>query len=873
MELLEREDALDTLRRLLVRAREGYGSLVFIGGEAGIGKTALVRAFSAALPAATRVLVGMCDPISTPRPHGPLHDIAAHARGGIRRLRQEDLPRDVLFRETLAELADAESPVVLIVEDIHWADSGTLDLLRFLARRIEPTSSLALVTFRDEAIGGGHPVRRLLGDVATASGVHRLILRPLSEAAVAILADRSGWDAATLHARTGGNPFFLTEVLAAGGAGMPATISDAVLSRVALLSAGATVALAAAAVIGATVEPWLLMDVTGADSAAIDECLAAGLLRESEHQFAFRHDLARAAIYDAIPAYRRAALHERVLSGLQSRPETGVNPARLAHHAEEAGDTAAVLRFAPEAGRRAASLGAAREAAEQYARALRFAVDVPAAERLALLEAYADVADLAGWGVEGMPQRLEMIALARQCGDRAREAEHLGWLSIILALEGQQNEADANVNAARALLGELPEGPAHARWLWHQTYLKACRNDYPDTIHHGTRAIDVARRHDDLEAMLLALDTVGSIRLTFGDEIAGRADLERCATLAKGAHLDGLFSLAIIDLGAGLSGLFRLAEAERFLCEGMAFASEHGIDIQRNWAAANLAEVRCLQGRCMEAADLATQVINSRPDEFLGFALPAYIRIPALVTLGRMRARRGDPDVWEPLDQALQLATPGSSANVHQRARLAAARAEAAWLAGDPVRTATEAEAVYAEVIPLHAPWLLGELAYWQWKAGALDAPPPDCAEPYALQMRGERQAAAAAWSALGCPYEAARAMAESDEEAVMREAIVTMERLSARAAAAQVVRRMRALGLGRIPRGPRAATRANPANLTARELEVLALMAEGRRNAEIADRLFLSPKTVEHHVSSILTKLGTASRAEAIARARNLPL
>ena len=869
MELLERDAALDQLHRLFLRAGQGYGCLVFIGGEAGIGKTSLVRGFRASLPAQTRVLLGMCDPLSTPRPHGPLHDVAPLARGGLSRLQREELSRDDVFRETLAELDVADGPVVLIIEDMHWADSGTLDLLRFLGRRIEATSSLAIVTFRDDALGVGHPVQRLLGDLATAPGVYRLALPPLSAEAVASLAMRSGLDAARLHQQTGGNPFFVTEILAAGEQGIPATITDAVLSRVARLSPEARETLEAAAVIGMAAEPWLLMDVTGGGSAPLDECLAAGLLAESERQLVFRHELARAAVYAATPTYRRADLHRRVLAGLQPRPDAGVNPARLAHHAEEAGDADAVLRYAPEAARRATRLGAAREAAEQYARALRFAAHLPNAERLALLEAHADVSDLAGWGVEGISQRLEMIELAHRCGDSLREAEHLGWLSIILALEGKHEEAEAQANTARSLLDQLPEGPAHARWFWHQAYLAACRNDFAKTIHYGERAIEAAQRNGDLEAMLLALETVGFVRLTSGDEATGRADLERCARLAREAALDGLYALATIDLGAGLYALHRLADAERLLGEGIAFTSEHGIDILRYWATANLAEVRCLQGRWPEAAELAMLVVSTPPGAFLGFTLPAYIRIPALVTLARVRARRGDPDVWAPLDEALRLAAPDSSAIVHHRARIFAARAEAAWLAGEAARAATEASAIYPEVLALGAPWLVGELAYWQWKAGTLAAP-PCCAEPYALQMQGEWRAAAAAWLALDCPYEGARARAEADDEEALRQALLALERLGAQPAAGQAARRMRDLGLSRIPRGPRATTRANPANLTARELEVLAQMAEGRRNTEIADRLFLSPKTVEHHVSAILAKLAVASRAEAIAHARD---
>jgi DNA-binding CsgD family transcriptional regulator len=314
------------------------------------------------------------------------------------------------------------------------------------------------------------------------------------------------------------------------------------------------------------------------------------------------------------------------------------------------------------------------------------------------------------------------------------------------------------------------------------------------------------------------------------------------------------------------------ADAERLLCQGLAFTSEHGIDILRYWATANLAEVRCLQGRWPEAADLATPVVQAPPGALLGFELPAYIRIPALVSMGRLRARRGDPDVWEPLDQAVQLAASAPSTIVHHRARIFAARAEAAWLTGDGRRAAAEAAAIYDEVLSLGARWLVGELAYWQWKAGTL-ATLPGCAEPYALQMSGEWRAAAAAWTALGCPYEAARASAEGDDDGALRDSLTVLERLGAQPAVLQVGRRMRDLGFGRIPRGPRATTRANPANLTTREVEVLSLMAEGRRNAEIAVQLFLSPKTVEHHVSAILAKLGVASRAEAIGRARDLDI
>lgn len=585
----------------------------------------------------------------------------------------------------------------------------------------------------------------------------------------------------------------------------------------------------------------------------------------------FRHELARVAIYDAITGIRRARLHQRVLAGLQAQPESHADPARLAHHADEAGDAEAVLAFAPEAARRAATLGAAREAAEQYARALRCAANLPDAERLALMEAYAEVTDLSGWAEAGVPYRMEMIALARRCGDRLREADHLGWLALSLALDGQRVDAETSASAARALLDELPEGPVHARWHAHHAYLQWSFGEPRHALEANQRAFEIASRHDNLAAMLSALEQMGFVRLTVGEEATGRADLEQCARLAKDAGLEALFDWATTELGACLCGLMRLPEADRLLSDAIVSTSEHGIDSLYYQATAFLAQVRCLQGRYAESADLATLVVNAPLPALPGYALPAYTRNPALTTLAKVRARRGDPEVWEPLDEALRRAPAG--AHGQRRAPIHAARAEAAWLAGDTPRAAAEASAVYPEIVALGAPWLIGELAYWQWKAGTPTVPPPRCAAPYAMQIRGEWREAAAAWIDLGCPYEAARALAESGNDAAMRDAIAAMERLGARAAAAAVVRDMRALGLGKIPRGPHAATRANPAHLTARELDVLALIVAGRRNTDIADRLFLAPKTVEHHVSSILGKLGVASRAEAIAKARELDL
>jgi DNA-binding CsgD family transcriptional regulator len=241
-------------------------------------------------------------------------------------------------------------------------------------------------------------------------------------------------------------------------------------------------------------------------------------------------------------------------------------------------------------------------------------------------------------------------------------------------------------------------------------------------------------------------------------------------------------------------------------------------------------------------------------------------RIPALGTLGRIRARRGDPEVWPVLDEALELA---SRTNELQRiGPTRAARAEAAWLAGDRERTIIEANAEFERAARLNEQWLVGEFAYWLWKVGELSTPPENAIAPYALQISGDWAAAAERWDAIGCPYEAARARAESGDEAALRLAWSGFDQLGARPEMVGLSRRLRDLGARNLPRGPRPTTRSNSALLTTRELEVLGKMQHGLSNAEIAEQLYLSRKTVEHHISSILAKLGVSSRQKALLEA-----
>ena len=329
MELLERAAFLDTLAEYAAEARQGDGRLVLVAGESGMGKTALVEAFQADLSSA-RWLWGACDGLFTPRPLGPLFDIGAQTDGELAGLCRDNAARDRLFAALLAELS-SPAFTVTVIEDAHWADEATIDLISFAGRRLARLRGLLLVTYRDDELAEDHPLRRVLGDLATQRATRRMKLPPLSVAAVRTLAGQHEVDVAELHRVTGGNPFYVSEILGAGWPSVPPTVRDAVAARLARLSPGTRGALEAAAVIGTRVPREQITVLASEPEAAVADCLTAGLLEPDGSGLRFRHEFVRMAVEAAIPAPRKARLHVRLLAELE-RGGTA-DPAVLAHHA------------------------------------------------------------------------------------------------------------------------------------------------------------------------------------------------------------------------------------------------------------------------------------------------------------------------------------------------------------------------------------------------------------------------------------------------------------------------------------------------------------------------------------------------------------
>ena len=862
MKLLERGPFLDELADLLVESQRGQGRLVLVAGEAGIGKTALVEAFCQEAARGLPTLWGSCDPVVPARPFAPLVDIADKFEGPLRRALDSGT-RDRVFETFLAQLRQVgKGPALIVFEDLHWADDATLDLLRVVGRRLRDLPVLLIGTYRDDEVEGAHPLRVALGDLPT-SVVTKLRLPPLSGDAVAALAAGSGIDAAAVHRATMGNPFFVSEVLAAVGDELPAAVSDAVLARVARLSPPAQDVLRAASVLGKRFEPVVLSGVTVCDEGALAECVARGLLEVEDSAFTFRHELAQKAIRDGLIPGERVALHGRALATLSRLG--GADPAELAHHAVEAGAWEAALELAPAAAERAAGLGDHREATAHYAVALRLGGRLAEGPRAALLEGHAreclaiDDVDAA------LLSQQEALECWRRLGDARAEALCLRSLSLMLWFAADGDRAvEAAERAVKLLERASPPDRELARaYATHAQRLLTHGRDDAVALESAERALLLAERLREEPVAVHALTTIGVAEIFLGSE-GGWMKVEESLHRAKAAGLKEDASRALINLVEAARDTRRYDVADRYRGEAISHLAEHDPDhdLFRRRLQGVLAEIALERGRWEEATRLAEGLLAERRTASL-------TRARGLTVLGRLRARRGDGDPWPLLDEALALT--GSRGERQEQCLLYAVRAEAAWVEGDMARARAEAELGLGLVG--FDPWWYAELGFWSWKAGGPAQLPAGSAAPYVLHSSGRYREAASAWQLIGCPYHEAFALAEAQGEDDLRRALAIFQSLGAGPMTGQIVRRLRAMGVRRIPRGPRRDSRRNPAGLTARELDVLALLAEGMRNADIAERLVVSAKTVDHHVSAILRKLGVPTRAAAAEEAARLSL
>jgi len=852
--LIERSSFLASLEGLLSEALGGSSRLVFLGGEAGVGKTTLAAALagSGAGPAIRR---GCCDSVTTAEALGPILDAlpelaeAIDGADGVSRLR--------LFRQVRDALS--ASPMLLLLEDVHWADEATLDILRFLGRRLAGARLMILATFRSEEVGQEHPLTVVMGDLAGLSGVVRMQLPALSAAGVRQLLGQAGsaLDADAIFRLTGGNPFYVTEVAAVGSGQVPATVRDAVLARVSRLSPAAREVAASASVLGRRAGADFLAAMSGQPLAAVDECLERGVLVLADDEVGFRHDLARLAVERSLSPARRSAAHAGALAELTSRGSH--DHRRLAYHAAGCGDHAAVARHAPLAAVRAARLGAHREAAEQFQLALRHH-ERSDLTRAALLQQLSYECYLTDQLTRARDSVLEALAVYQQEGDARLVGTSQRWLSRLSWVLGQNADGERYAAAAVDTLEALDPGPELAMAYSNLAQLRMLAADAKAAVRWGTRAIELARRVGDRETEMHALNNVGTALASGGHLAEGWTRLTQSLDLALAGDAHEHAARAFTNLGVIHVLSWSLGEADRHLEAGITYCAERDLDTWHRYMSAWLARSLAGQGQYARAERHLADVLRPRQ-------VSPITQVSVLPVAGVLAARRGR-DGTGALDQALAIAV--QTGESQRLVPVAAARAEAAWIAGRPADLVAEIDHAWAAAVAYPQPWELGELSWWLHLAGESRPVRRPLARPFALMLAGEHRAAAAEWEGLGCPLWSAYALAFSPQLKDAQRCLDLLGPLDVPAVRHAVLRDRRARGLA-VPRGPRPARRASPAGLTARETEVLQLLADGLSYAEVAERLVLSGKTVGHHVSSVLRKLGEPTRSRAVATAQRL--
>lgn len=838
-ELLERQSALRQLAAALAGARTGNGRVVLVTGEAGIGKTSLVDRFVERHSDGVRLLWGACEPFLEPKPFGPLYDVALHIDG---------LPSALSNAHDLASVEQAlldglRAPAMLVIEDLHWADEASLNVLSRVGPELATLPVLVIFTTRDDSLSIGPIVRAFLDRVTAWPMAERLDLAPLSEEAVReLIGDRTA-DPAAVHAQTGGNPFFVTEALASTQSTLPTSVRDAVQARLARLPQHARTALDAAAIIGVRSERELLLELIGGDQAGINVAHEAGLLMPSGGTYVFRHELVRQAVLESIPLSRSLSLNDAAWRALESRPELERDWTRLAHHAVTAANADAIWEFARAAGRQAAWARAHHAAVTWFERALEQAAGQPAVERAALLDAYAQELDTVNRRPESVTARERAIELWTLVGDQGALGESLARLSAMLQLVGRMPEAIAA--NARALAVLEPLGPSEALISAYNTqaWMHLGSGTSEAGVEVAERAIAMAeelRLDDDLPR----LTEIAGLCELYRDSERAMVLLDRSLALSLEQKLMTRAGNTYANLGSIYVDFHQFARAETVQAHGLAFARSHELSsvhaFMEGWQA--VLEVHLGQ---WTLADVTIAQALERP-------APSPGRGTALLALGRLRTRRGAGDAVTPLRESLDIL---QGQGFRQREGLIrAALAEAAWHAGDVAEVLAQIDEGLPLALRFRQPWYVGELAYWAWLAGRPIDLPDWTAEPHVLQIAGRGAEAAERWAAMGCPYEQARALAESGPGGLAA-ALAAFESLGARPAL-QALR-------GHAPTVSLETYRARQPlpDLTARQSLIADLVSDGLTNHQIASYLGLSVKTVDHHVAAVFDRLDLPDR------------
>lgn len=860
MELIERDSFLTALRSEFENVSGGEGHSIFVSGEAGIGKTSLINAFCNEVKNKCNIYQGICDALFTPRPLAPLYDVLLQLGKTIPEGNIDSTNRTAFFTNFLYELNDRSKVTLIVFEDIHWADEATLDFIKFFARRITQLRCLFILTYRDTEIHSGHPLRTITGQLNPGSFT-RIELLPLSKQAVEKMAEERGYNGEDVYRITNGNPFYVTEILASYSEGVPDNIKDSILSVYNKMNESTKHVWEVLSVLPAPFEMDYLDKMDASYLPAVQNCINSKILIVENQRILFKHELYRRTIESSLSPLARVALNKKILELLLESFEENHATERIIHHAKNANEYDLVVKYAPIAARQAASVGAHIEAARLYLTAIEYYQGNDDDILLSFYESYAYECYLTNQAREAIIYTNRALDIWKKKNDTEKIGNSMRFLSRLWWWSGNWNRAESFAKEAIEMLNGQPSSKAKAMAYSNLAQLKMLTEKLNECLYWGEKAIVIAKELNDEETLSHALNNVGTVQMTHGSPGKGYELLQQSLGIAlKNSHNEHA-ARAYTNLACNCVMLKNYEEAEKFFAEGILYCEERDLDSWASYMLSWKARLKLETGHWREAYNIAEGLLKNETQS-------PVIKIIVLVIVATIKMRRGEVDALHQLMEAKTIAS--ESVESQRILPVLCALLEYEWITGSLVIDDKTLDTVKTRITGSETIYGNEEFVFWLKKARKQKLSPKNIQVGHEKNGQPSALKAAAFWERIGNPYEQALALFETSDEN-KRKAISIVQRLGATAVCERMKFEMRRSGIKNIPRGARKTTQSNPEFLTDRELDVLRLLREGLHNKEIATRLFISAKTVDHHISSILYKLEVNSRTKAVHEAAKL--